>query len=80
MNRGQIIQLAALALGLCGTWMVALGLRIKEGINPRFRKELRLAPDMIAPADVSQRPWLFKGGLGLLTFGAALQAVYFICF
>jgi hypothetical protein len=80
MSRGQIIQLAALALGLFGTWMVAFGLRIKAGIDPSFRKDLSLDPKLIVPADVSQRPWLFKGGLGILTFGAALQAVYLICF
>jgi hypothetical protein len=51
------------------------------GIDPAFRRELSPeAQSMIFPADVRQRPWLFKGGLGVLTFGAALQAVYLICF
>jgi len=63
MSWEQSIQLIALALGLSGTWMVAFGLRIQEGIDPSFRKELHLDPKLIVPADVSQRLWLFKGGL-----------------
>jgi hypothetical protein len=44
MSNGQIMQLAALALGLCGIWMVAFGLRIKEGIDPNG---IKLAPMLL---------------------------------
>jgi hypothetical protein len=59
---------------LSGTWYLAFGLRVREGIDPKLRKELGAAMDgKVAPSDVSQRPVLFWVGLTLITLGALLE-------
>lgn len=69
----KLIGIASITLTLIGTWLLALGLRIREGMNPKFRKNLRLTDDKIVPSDVSQHRLLFWIGLGLITLGALLE-------
>ena len=69
----KLIGIASIVLTLIGTWFLALGLRIREGMNPKFRKNLRLKDDTIVPSDVSQHRFLFRIGLGLITLGALLE-------
>ena len=70
------LQIASLALGLVGTWLLAFGLKVRPGISRDLRKELGLdETDLIAPSDVRTRPGLFWGGLLLLTLAGTLQAV-----
>lgn len=59
---------------LSGTWFLAFGLRVREGIDRKLKKELGTSmDDKIVPSDVSQRPELFWVGLTLITLGALLE-------
>jgi hypothetical protein len=70
----MLMQALSVILVLTGTWFLAFGLRVKEGIDPSFRKTLGPAlQEKIIPGDVSQRRVLFWIGLGLITIGAFLE-------
>jgi hypothetical protein len=70
----KLIGIASILLTLIGTWFLALGLRIREGMNPKFRKKLgSIMKDKIVPSEVSQHQLLFRIGLGLITLGALLE-------
>ena len=70
------MQILSIVIALIGTYMLAFGLRVKEGISKDLRKEFNLDKSgLIAPSDVHQRPFLFYGGLGLLTIAALIQTL-----
>jgi len=72
----KLINILSTLSALIGTWLLAFGLRIKEGIDPKFRKEFGPSfkdKNLIIPADVSQRKLLFWIGLLLISLGAFLQ-------
>ena len=76
----KLMQTLSIILVLIGAYMLAFGLRIREGISKDLRKELELdKPNLICPSDVKQRPLLFSFGLILITIGAVIQIalVYF---
>lgn len=78
----RFIQVASIVLGLSGTWLLAYGLKVKEGISREMRKELKLEerPDIIVPSDVRQVPCLFYSGLILISIAAIAQiALAFLC-
>ena len=67
-------QALSVVFVLVGTWFLAFGLRVKEGMDPRFRKSLGPSlQNTITPSGVSQRKALFWIGLGLITVGALLE-------
>ncbi len=70
----ELIHIISALSALVGTWLLAFALRIKEGVDPKFRKELRHSVEgKIAPADVAQRLVLFWVGLALITLGILLE-------
>jgi hypothetical protein len=65
---------ASILLTLVGTWLLALGLRMRDGMSRKFRKDLdSVRRDIIVAPDVSQHRLLFRIGLGLITLGALLE-------
>ena len=80
MNKITMIQLSSIILGLIGTFLLAFGLRVREGISSDLRRELKIEEKgLIAPSDVRQRIGLFYGGLLLLTVSAVLQIGLLFC-
>lgn len=76
----NLLQACSTLLWLAGTFMLAFGLRIKEGIDPSLRKELKIEErDIIAPSDVRQRPFLIYGGLIVVTMAAATELYLVFC-
>ena len=70
----KLVHITSAVLALAGTWLLAFGLRIIEGIEPKLRKKLRSSlEDKIVCSDVTQRPVLFWIGLGLITLGALIE-------
>jgi hypothetical protein len=76
----NLLQACTTLLWLAGTFMLAFGLRIKEGIDPSLRKELKIEEKgLIAPSDVRQRPFLIYGGLIVVTMAAAAELYSVFC-
>jgi len=74
------LQIISLILALTGTWLVAFGLRVKEGISTEMRNELKIEKtNLIVPSDVRQRIWLIILGLLSITIATILQAYVIIC-
>ena len=70
----KLLHITSAVLILVGTWFLAFGLRIIEGIEPKLRKKLRSSlEDKIVCSDVSQRSVLFWTGLGLITLGILID-------
>lgn len=79
-NYISLIQFTSVIFVLIGAWLLAFGLRIKEGIAPELKKELDIEKmGLISPSDVRQRPFLFRSGLALISFGALLEIFVIAC-
>jgi len=71
------IHICSIILAITGTWLLAFGLKIKEGISRKLIKELKLDkhPELIVPSDVRQITSLFYSGLILVTIAGVLQII-----
>jgi len=67
-------QTGSIALALAGTYILAFGLWVKEGISKEPRKALRTdKTNLIVPSDVRQRTPSVVIGLVLITIAAGIQ-------
>jgi len=72
----KLVQLISIVITVIGTFMIAFGYRIDEGISKDLRKQLKIGQrGLIAPADIGLRPWVFYCGLLLLLLAAILQVL-----
>ena len=70
----KILETVAIILALGGTFLLAFGLRIRTGIEKKFKKELKLEnKDLISPSDVQQNTAFFIIGLGMIFLAALIQ-------
>ena len=73
----DFLQIGSILLWLLGTFMLTFGLKVTEGIDPKFRKELKIPEGMIAPSEVRQRPFLIYGGLIAITIASVFDLLSF---
>ena len=70
----KILETVAVILALGGTFLLALGLRIRTGIEEKFKKELDLEKKgLISPSEVQQNTAFFIVGLAIIFLAALIQ-------
>ncbi len=77
------MQIASVILALAGTYMLAFGLRVREGISKEIWNQIKTEAERIGayqPSDVWQRKNLIYAGLALITIAAILQSWLILAF
>jgi len=70
----KILETVAIILALEGTFLLAFGLRIRTGIEEKFKKGLGIKEKgLIIPSDVQQNTAFFIIGLGMIFLAALIQ-------
>ncbi len=73
------LQITAIIIALAGTYVLAFGLKVKSGIDPKYEKELRLDNKTIAPSQCNQKGGFVFWGLFLISISAILQIILIFC-
>ncbi len=71
------MQIASVILALAGTYILAFGLRVREGISKEIWEQIKTEAERIGayqPSEVRQRKNLIYVGLALITIAAILQS------
>ena len=70
----KTLETVAILLALGGTFLLAFGLRIRTGIDKKYKRELKLEKKgLIPPSDVQQNTSFFIIGLVMIFLAAFIQ-------